>query len=134
MAGLSCQVIPPGLPGYAPTCPFTVGATPAGTWAAPDLARARRLVAASGSRGARVQVWGWGRYRRVIRYAGSVLRDLGYRVRVRVVPDVARYFNYVNDTRHHVQVGFYGWIADFLSPSSFFDPFTLRSSGAQLQR
>ena len=23
LAGLSCQVIPPGLPGYAPTCPFT---------------------------------------------------------------------------------------------------------------
>ena len=124
LGGLSCQVIPPGLPGYAPTCPFTVGATPAGTWVAPDLARARRLVAASGSRGARVQVWAWGRYRRVIRYAGSVLRDLGYRVQVRVVPDVARYFDYVNDTRHHVQVGFYGWFADFLTPSNFFDPFT----------
>ena len=124
LAGLSCQVIPPGLPGYAPTCPFTAGATPAGTWVAPDLARARRLIAASGSRGARVQIWGWTRYLRVIRYAGSVLRHLGYRVRIRVVPDVLHYFHYVNDTRHHVQVGFYGWFADFLTPSSFFDPFT----------
>jgi peptide/nickel transport system substrate-binding protein len=91
---------------------------------APDLARARRLIAASGSRGALVQVWAWGRYRRVIRYAGSVLRDLGYRVRIRVVPDVTHYFHYVNNTRHHVQVGFYGLFADFLTPSSFFDPFT----------
>ena len=123
LAGLSCQVIPPGLPGYAPTCSFTAGATE-GAWGAPDLARARRLIAASGSRGARVQVWGWPPYRRVIRYAGSVLRHLGYRVRIRVVPDVADYFNYVNDTRHHVQVGFYGWFADFLTPSNFFDPFT----------
>ena len=41
-----------------------------------------------------------------------------------MVPDVARYFEYVNDTRHHVQVGFYGWFADFLTPSSFFEPFT----------
>jgi peptide/nickel transport system substrate-binding protein len=71
-----------------------------------------------------VQVWGWRRYRRVIRYAGGVLRHLGYRVRIRVVPDVADYFDYVNDTRHHVQVGFYGWFADFLTPSNFFDPFT----------
>jgi len=124
LGGLSCQVIPPGLPGYTPTCPFTAGATPAGTWVAPDLARARRLIAASGSRGAHVQVWGWTRYLRVIRYAGSVLRDLGYRVRIRAVPDVPRYFHYVNDTRHHVQVGFYGWFADFMTPSSFFDPFT----------
>jgi YVTN family beta-propeller protein len=123
LGGLSCQVIPPGLPGYVPTCPFTAGATPAGTWTAPDLARARRLIAASGSRGARVQVWGWTRYLRVIRYAGSVLRHLGYRVRIRAVPDVAHYFHYVNDTSHHVQVGFYGWFADFLTPSGFFDPF-----------
>ena len=31
---------------------------PRGGWSAPDLARARRLVAASGTRGARVRVWG----------------------------------------------------------------------------
>jgi len=36
----------------------------------------------------------------------------------------SQYFNYINDTRHRVQVGFYGWIADFLSSATFFDPFT----------
>jgi peptide/nickel transport system substrate-binding protein len=127
LASLSCQMIPPGLPGYAPTCPFTRAATPAGSWSAPDLARARRLVAASGSRGARVQVWGFtGRYVPVVRYAGGVLRRLGYRVHIRVLSDPARYFPYVNDSRHHAQVGFTGWIADFLYPSSFFDPFICR--------
>ena len=45
LAGLSCQVLPPGLPGYAPTCPYTRDATPGGGWSAPDLARARRLIA-----------------------------------------------------------------------------------------
>ena len=60
--------------------------------------------------------------------------DLGYRVRIRVVPDVTRYFDYVNDTRHHVQVGFYGWIADFLTPVDLLRSVHLRSSGAQLQR
>jgi peptide/nickel transport system substrate-binding protein len=122
LASLSCQVLPPGLPGYAPTCPFTRDASPGGRWSAPDLERARRLIAASGTRGARVQVWGLPKYAAVTRYAGEVLRRLGYRVRVRV-PSIAGFFDYVNDSRHHAQVGFTGWIADYLTPSSFFDPF-----------
>jgi YVTN family beta-propeller protein len=122
LAGLSCQVLPPGLPGYAPTCPYTRDATPGGGWSAPDLARARRLIAATGSRGARVQVWGFPKYAAVTRYAGEVLRHLGYRVRVRLLP-LPGYFDYVADSRHHVQLGFMGWIDDFLTPSSFFAPF-----------
>jgi YVTN family beta-propeller protein len=123
LASLTCQVIPPGLPGYSPTCPFTRDPTPAGSWSGPDLARARRLVAVSGTRGSRVQVWGLQKYAAVTRYAGEVLRRLGYRVRVRI-PDASRYFDDVNDTRNHVQAGFSAWIADFLSPSSFFEAFT----------
>jgi peptide/nickel transport system substrate-binding protein len=127
LVALSCQVIPPGLPGYVPRCPFTRDATPAGSWSAPDLERAHRLVVASGTAGSRVQVWGFaGRYAPVMRYTGEVLRRLGYRVRVRLVsgPNPDRYFQYVADSRHHAQVGFYGWIDDFLTPSSFFDPFS----------
>jgi peptide/nickel transport system substrate-binding protein len=62
----------------------------AGDWNGPDLARARRLVAASGTRGARVTVWGWtddsAISPKVVRYAASVLRRLGYRTRVHLVP------------------------------------------------
>jgi ABC-type transport system substrate-binding protein/DNA-binding SARP family transcriptional activator len=124
LASLSCQVIPPGLPGYVPTCPFTLNPSPGGGWSAPDLVRAHRLIAASGSRGAQVQVAGFPKYEAVTRYAAAVLRDLGYRVSVRVFPDPRSMFNYINDSRHHAQVGFTGWVADFLTPSSFFDPFT----------
>ncbi len=46
VASPACQIIPPGLPGYAPSCRST-----------PDLLAAHRLVAASGTRGARVRVW-----------------------------------------------------------------------------
>jgi peptide/nickel transport system substrate-binding protein len=123
LAGVSCQVIPPGLPGYAPSCPFTRDASPGGGWSAPDLARARRLVAASGTQGARVLVGGLPKYAAVARYAGEVLRHLGYRVRVRVMP-LPAYFNFINDSRQHAQVGFSGWIDDFLTSSSFFEPFT----------
>jgi peptide/nickel transport system substrate-binding protein len=67
-------------------------------------------------------VWGFPKYAAVTRYAGEVLRRLGYRVRVRIMP-LPAYFDYVLDSRHQAQVGFMGWIDDFLTPSSFFAPF-----------
>ena len=126
VAGLTCQLIPPGLPGYAPTCPFTVTPTRGGGWTAPDLAHARHLVAASGTRGARVRVFAGPRYPGIGHYTGDVLRRLGYRVRVRVLPDPDGYSRYITDTRHHVQVGITGWVDDFLTSSSFFDPLSCR--------
>jgi peptide/nickel transport system substrate-binding protein len=69
-----------------------------------------------------VQVWGLPKYAAVTHYAGEVLRRLGYQVEVRV-PSADAFFNHVNNSRNHAQVGFMGWIADFLTPSSFFDPF-----------
>jgi YVTN family beta-propeller protein len=86
----TCQVLPPGLRGYRPYCPYTRTPRSDGTWTAPDVARARRLVAASGTRGAQVTVWGWTDdptiSARVVRYTADVLRRLGYRARVRLVP------------------------------------------------
>ena len=38
-ASPSCQVLPPGVPGYRPYCPYTKDPRPAGVWRAPDLAR-----------------------------------------------------------------------------------------------
>ena len=54
----TCQMLPPGFQGYTPSCPFTANPNPAGTWTGPDLAKARRLVAASGTRGMKVEFWG----------------------------------------------------------------------------
>ena len=64
----TCQLIPPLLPGFSRYCPYTLRPSPAGAWHAPDLRKARRLVAASGTSGMRVTVWtdpaasGEGRY------------------------------------------------------------------------
>jgi YVTN family beta-propeller protein len=56
-ADLACQVLPPGMLGYVPYCPYTkhvaVG-RPSGSWLAPDVERARRLVKESGTEGVRV--------------------------------------------------------------------------------
>jgi peptide/nickel transport system substrate-binding protein len=83
-ATTTCQVLPPGILGYRRYCPWTRRPSADGRWRAPDLARARRLVALSGTRGERVTVWGptdggiGGT--EVIRYAVRALRQLGYRV------------------------------------------------------
>src|SRR6201999_4447747 len=57
-ASPTCQPLAPGLPGYERYCPYTRHPTHSGVWSAPDLATARALVAASGTRGETVDVWG----------------------------------------------------------------------------
>ena len=127
LAGVSCQVVPPGVPGYTPVCPYTRSPTTAGVWSGPDLARARRLIAESGTAGARVDLWGVaGLGNNVLEYGVRVLRRLGYRARGRVVPDIGHYFPHIGDSRSKVQAGMYGWIPDFLTASSFLGPMTCR--------
>jgi YVTN family beta-propeller protein len=79
LASPTCQVLPPGEPGYRHYCPYAL-----------DLARAQRLVAASGTRGTLVTVWGWTDdpllRPAIIRYVAGVLHRLGYVTRVRLVP------------------------------------------------
>ena len=82
----TCQLLPAGVPGYRRYCPYTRTPTASGAWTGPDLARAKRLVAASGTRGAGITVWGYtDDPPRAVEYTASVLRSLGYRVRVRLV-------------------------------------------------
>jgi peptide/nickel transport system substrate-binding protein len=89
LATPTCQVLPPGAVGYRRYCPYTRGANAAGVWRGPDLARARRLVDASGTGGQAVTVWGWTDdptiSADVVRYVASVLRGIGYRARVHLV-------------------------------------------------
>ena len=119
---LSCQVLPPGLPGFTPACPYTRDVGAGGGWTGPDLARARRLVAASGTRGQRVEVLGPPKFAPVVRYAREVLEQLGYRARVRVISPVDAYYAYINDLRHHAQVMFFNWYGAFPTPTTFFEP------------
>jgi peptide/nickel transport system substrate-binding protein len=74
----TCQILPQGLPGYRRYCPY-----------AHDVARARRLIAESGTKGQRVTLWSWTDDPTISfgvdRYYASVLRELGYRTRVHLV-------------------------------------------------
>jgi YVTN family beta-propeller protein len=89
LARPTCQILPPGLPGYRRYCPYTLDPLRDGRWAAPDPVTAKRLVAASGTAGARIDVWAVSDDccipPSVFRYVAGVLRDLGYRTRVRLV-------------------------------------------------
>ena len=120
---ISCQVLPPDLPGYRPYCPYTRDPNGAGTWSAPDLTKARSLVAASRTAGTRIEVatlpfpvpLGIGRY------FVTLLRRLGYQPSLLVLPP-EKYNAYVGDSRHKVQLGTAGWFADSLAASNFLEP------------
>ncbi len=122
-----CQIIPPGIPGYRPSCPFTVNPGASGAWIGPDLARARHLVAASHTAGMRVVVWAHQFDGPLGHYFVGVLRELGYRASLRTASDVAFARN-VHDTRRRVQASVAEWIADYPSASDFFDLFFRCSS------
>jgi hypothetical protein len=86
-------------------------------WTAPDIERARALVAASGTAGQRVVVVVPDFKRALGRYFTRLLDKLRYRASVRILGD--NYFPVIFDPRTHAQIGFGGFNADYLAPSSF---------------
>jgi peptide/nickel transport system substrate-binding protein len=101
----TCQILPPGLPGYRPYCPYTRRPGADGRWRAPDLVRARALIAASGTRGDNVTAYGQiggGACTTVIRYTTRLLRELGYRAQAHFVP------RYTSFNTSAVQIGCMG--------------------------
>jgi len=124
LARETCQIYPPSFPGYRPYCPYTRNPNRAGTWTAPDLARARALVAASGTAGMRVEVAGFKEtgILNIARYYVSLLRQLGYRSSLRLFPGFREYAEYVADSRNRAQIGQWSWYADILAASNFLQP------------
>jgi len=117
----TCQIIPPALAGYRRYCPYTRDPAAGGAWHGPDLTRARKLVAASGTAGMRVTVWD------TVTAPGSanetrdtvaMLRQLGYRAWLRRLPE-STYFAYTLDSRNRAQVIDGGWSADYPSADTF---------------
>ena len=112
----TCQPRPPGTVGFRRYCPYTAAPGQSGEWKAPDLARARSLVAASGTRGMSVTVWTYGKYPGFWEQAaeGSVraLEELGYRASIKRAKNFGAYLEKVTDEKTRgVQAGvtgFYG--------------------------
>lgn len=122
----TCQILPPQLPGYRRYCPYTRDPRTDGRWNGPDLARARRLVAASGTTGMRITVWNNPTPQVAVAETQSTvaaLRKLGYRASLRLLP-ANTYFTYTNDSRNHAQVIDAGWSADYPSADDFLGKIT----------
>jgi YVTN family beta-propeller protein len=118
----TCQVLPPSSPGYRPSCPYTARPT-GGSWTGPDLARARELVARSGTAGMRVDMITVRRdslFSPAAEVVADALRLIGYRVSVKTYPDFGAYFGaYYGSAADSVELAFYGWFQDYPAPSNF---------------
>jgi YVTN family beta-propeller protein len=122
-ATVTCQMLPPGFPGYQGYCPYTAGAGD-GAWHGPDMEQARRLVRESATRNMPVTVWSPDV--RAGKAAGSylvgLLDDLGYRARLHAV-SLDQFFADIYNPRLKIQVSIgTGWGADYPAPWGFFGP------------
>ena len=115
----TCQILPPRFPGYKPYCPYTKNPG-SGKWTAPDLKKARQLVAQSGTKGAAVKVntttntvdRGLGLY-----FVG-LLNSLGYKASLQALsPDIQ--YPYAQNSKNHPQFAFSSWYQDYPAASDF---------------
>jgi peptide/nickel transport system substrate-binding protein len=115
----TCQVLPPNFPGYSPYCPYTVNPG-SGKWTGPDMAKAKQLVAASGTKGASVKVntdttpndKAYGLY-----FVG-LLNTLGYKATLQALsPDIQ--YPYIQNSKNKVQFAFSDWYQDYPAASDF---------------
>jgi YVTN family beta-propeller protein len=122
-AAITCQLLPPGWPGYQPYCPYTLRSDEGGRWSAPNLTTALELIEASGTRGAEVVVGpAPGELHAQLDYLASVLADLGYVVSVDRETELDLLFETWLSGRTQISVN--GWFPDFVAPSTFLSLFT----------
>ena len=114
----NCQVLPPGFPGYKAYCPYTKN--PGTTWTAPDMAKAKALMAASGQIGQKVTVIASDRssMSQLGTYLTSVLNELGFKATLKVISGNIQ-FTYIQNTKNNVQISVTDWYQDYPAPSDF---------------
>jgi YVTN family beta-propeller protein len=122
-ARATCQQLPPNFPGYEPYCPYTLNPAPEGkgSWSAPDMEKALRLVRRSGTAGAQVLVklppfhlsqasWGL-----VGDYMIELLDELGYVGSVKQVDT-----DHLYSRKLEFDMAVDAWIMDYPAASNFF--------------
>jgi peptide/nickel transport system substrate-binding protein len=112
----ACFFLPTGMPGH-PT-----GACPYGDpSSAPDVAKAKQLIAQSGDAGTPVTVWGGARspHKEFVDYYASVLNEIGLKASVKIVAD-AQYYATIGNLSNKAQTGWLSFSQDFPYPSDFY--------------
>ncbi|MGH3470434.1 MAG: ABC transporter substrate-binding protein, partial [Nocardioidaceae bacterium] len=118
LASPVCTILPPGFPGHVDTCDYTKGGGT--TWKAPDLAKARALVKASGTAGQSVGV--------VVsndtvnlsigQYMQSLLNQIGYHATLKPLSGNIQ-FTYIQNSNNHAQLSLSSWYQDYPAASDF---------------
>jgi peptide/nickel transport system substrate-binding protein len=118
LAAPVCQVLPPGFPGHEPYCPFTKN--PGTKWSAPDMAKAKKLVEESGTKGQKVTIIAEDRAisKSIGVYLQSVLTELGYQAEVKPISANVQ-FPYIQNTNNKVQMSITQWYQDYPAASDF---------------
>jgi len=117
----TCQILPPNFPGYKPYCPYTSG-TNFTKWTGPDLAKARQLVAQSGTKGMKVVVnsttdeLGKALAAQMV----SDLDAIGYNASTQLLTSGIQYpFIQNSDNIHKWNVTYSAWYQDYPAASDF---------------
>jgi peptide/nickel transport system substrate-binding protein len=118
LATPTCQILPPHFPGYQPYCPYTKN--PGSKWSAPDMAKARQLIAQSGTKGATVKVntdttdvdKAYGEY-----FIG-LLNNLGYKAKPQFLSNDIQY-PFVQNSKNKVPFAYSSWYQDYPAASDF---------------
>jgi peptide/nickel transport system substrate-binding protein len=115
----TCQVLPPNFPGYKPYCPYTKNPG-SGKWTAPDMAKAKQLVAQSGTKGTAVKVNTdtTDTDKALGLYFVGLLNKLGYKASLQALSSDIQY-PYIQNSKNHVQFAFSDWYQDYPAASDF---------------
>lgn len=118
LAQPTCQVLPPGFPGYAAYCPYTKN--PDKTWSAPDMAKAKALVKESGTAGQEVTIIAEDTTisKAMGAYMQSLLNELGYKTSVKALSTDIQW-QYISNTKNKMQIGLSTWYEDYPAASDF---------------
>jgi peptide/nickel transport system substrate-binding protein len=108
----SCQMLPPGMPGYAAYCPYTKN--PGAKFSAPDMDKALEHMKKSGMAGEPVTIIHEDTTvsRAIATYTQSVLEKLGFKTSMKALsPDIE--FTYIQNTKNNVQISVSQWYQDY---------------------
>ena len=119
LATPTCQVLPPNFPGYEPYCPYTKNPG-SGKWTAPDMAKAKQLIAQSGTKGVAVKVntTNIDPYKSCGLYFVGLLNNLGYKASLQPLSTAIQY-PYVQNSKNKVQMAYSDWFQDYPAASDF---------------
>jgi peptide/nickel transport system substrate-binding protein len=114
----TCTILPPAFPGYLKYCAYNSNSS--SKYAGPDLKKAKALVKASGTFGAKVAVVAQNDPvdLSVGEYIQGVLNQIGYKATVKPLSQNIE-FNYIQNTNNKVQISVTQWFQDYPAASDF---------------